>query len=221
MESYWPDLIYNVRRLRSDTSRFSGPAGQGTACRLPPPHLKLFERLGRGKSGEVLNAAVSMPQSRIKHNVVAKLFLHTQLDRMYNEIHLHQNRLVGLGKKAIPRVYGAFVLRSSRTAVGTMGKWGIIVMQKCGYADYGSTVSVMHVSIHLSFTITIREAAYQCLWLIHQAGVEHCNFHLNNILLFSGGVRVIDFSEAIEHDCSGPDCYELCRARDLLKLPHN
>jgi tRNA A-37 threonylcarbamoyl transferase component Bud32 len=69
---------------------------------------------------------------------------------------------------------------------------------------------------------TIREAAYQCLCRIHQAGVEHCDFHLNNILFLSGGVRVIDFSEAVEHDyCSGPDCYELRRAREYLELPPN
>jgi RIO-like serine/threonine protein kinase len=77
------------------------------------------------------------------------------------------------------------------------------------------------VILVLTFTITIREAAYHCLWLIHQAGVEHCDFNLNNILFFSGGVRVIDFSEAVEHDCSGPDCYELRWARDLLVLPPN
>ena len=66
-----------------------------------------------------------------------------------------------------------------------------------------------------------REAAYRCLYLIHQAGVEHGDFHLNNILFSSGGVRVIDFSEAVEHDCSGPDCYELRRAREYLELPPN
>jgi serine/threonine protein kinase len=82
---------------------------------------------------------------------------------------------------------------------------------------------VMHVSfIYLVLTFTIREAAYRCLVLIHQAGVMHCDFKLNNILFFAGGgVRVIDFSEAVEHDCSGPDCYELRGARDLLELPPN
>ena len=70
-----------------------------------------------------------------------------------------------------------------------------------------------------SFT-TIREAAYRCLCLIHQAGVEHRDFHLNNILFSSGKVRVVDFSEAVEHDhCSGSDCYELRRAREYLELP--
>jgi hypothetical protein len=34
--------------------------------------------------------------------------------------------------------------------------------------------------------------------------------------------RVIDFSsEAVEHDCSGPDCYELREAREFLELPPN
>ena len=79
--------------------------------------------------------------------------------------------------------------------------------------------------VHLSGTDVydhpLREAAYQCLLLIHQAGVKHCDFKLNNILFFPGGVRVIDFSEAVEHDCSGPNCYELRGARDLLKLPPN
>ena len=67
----------------------------------------------------------------------------------------------------------------------------------------------------------IREAAYQCLYHIHQVGVQHCDFHLNNILVSSRGVRVIDFSEAVEHDCLGPDCYELSAARVYLKLPPN
>lgn len=64
----------------------------------------------------------------------------------------------------------------------------------------------------------IREDAYRCLHLIHQAGVMHRDFHLNNILFFPSGARVIDFSEAVEHDCSGPDCYELHQARSILKL---
>ena len=67
----------------------------------------------------------------------------------------------------------------------------------------------------------IREAAYNCLRLIHQAGVQHCDFHLDNILLSSGTVRVTDFSEAIEHNCSGPNCCELRKAREYLELPSN
>ena len=64
--------------------------------------------------------------------VVAKLFLHAHLDKLYNEIHLYRTRLFGLGNKAVPKVFGAFVLRDTRTAVGTMEKWGIIVMEDCG-----------------------------------------------------------------------------------------
>jgi hypothetical protein len=39
---------------------------------------------------------------------------------------------------------------------------------------------------------------------------------------YSGGVHVIDFSEAVEHDyCLGPGCYELPKAREYLELPPN
>lgn len=131
--SYWPDLVYNVRRVSSDTSLFSGHTGRGT-CRFPPPHLKLYERLGRGEAGQVHDGIVSVPQSRTKHAVVAKLFLRAHLDKLHNEIHLYRTRLVRLRNKAVPKVFGAFVTRRSRTAVGTMDKWGIIVMEKCGSA---------------------------------------------------------------------------------------
>jgi hypothetical protein len=73
-----------------------------------------------------------VPQSRVKHKLVAKLFLRARLDKLYNEIHLYRTRLYELGNKAVPRVFGGFVLRDTRTAVGTMEKWGIIVMEKCG-----------------------------------------------------------------------------------------
>jgi hypothetical protein len=32
---------------------------------------------------------------------------------------------------------------------------------------------------------------------------------------------MIDFREAVEHDCPGPDCYELREARELLDLRPN
>ena len=131
--SYWPDLIYNVRRVRSGASLFSRRTGRGT-CRFPPPHLKLYERVGRGESGQVLDGTVSVPQSRVKRNVVAKLFLRAHLDKLYNEIHLYRTRLVGLRNKAVPKVFGGFVIRGSRTAAETMEKWGLIVMEKCGSA---------------------------------------------------------------------------------------
>jgi hypothetical protein len=123
--------------VRSSASLFSKNAGRGTTCRFPPPHLKLYERLGRGESGQVLNGTVSVPQSRAKHNVVAKLFLRAHLDKLHNEIHLYRTRLVGLRNKAVPKVFGAFVFRGSRAAAAsaeTMEKWGLIVMEKCGSA---------------------------------------------------------------------------------------
>lgn len=131
MESYWPNLIHNVRRVNSDISLFSRQKGQRT---FPPPHLKVYERLGRGESGQVLNGTLSVPQSRVKHFVVIKLFLHAQLSKLFNEIHIYQTRLIGLHNKAVPKVFGAFVIRGSRAAAGTMEKWGIILMEKCGYA---------------------------------------------------------------------------------------
>ncbi len=103
--SYWPDLVYNVRRVRSGASLFSGHTGRGTTCRFPTPHLKLYERVGRGESGQVLNGTVSVPHSRAKHNVVAKLFLRAHLDKLYNEIHFYRTRLVGLRNKAVPKVF--------------------------------------------------------------------------------------------------------------------
>jgi len=75
-----------------------------------------------------------MPQTRVKHNVVAKLFLRAHLDKLYNEIHLYRTRLVGLRNKAVPKVFGGFVIRGSRAAAETMEKWGLIVMEKCGSA---------------------------------------------------------------------------------------
>jgi hypothetical protein len=138
VESYWPNLVYNVRRVRSSASLFSKNAGRGTTCRFPPPHLKLYERLGRGESGQVLNGTVSVLQSRAKHNVVAKLFLRAHLDKLHNEIRFYRTRLVGLRNNAVPKVFGAFVFRgsSSRAAASaeTMEKWGLIVMEKCGSA---------------------------------------------------------------------------------------
>jgi hypothetical protein len=112
------------------------------------PHLKLYERLGRGESGQVLNGTVFVPQSRVKHKVVAKLFLRAHLDKLHNEIHLYRTRLtifrmsiscfgpqgVGLHNKAVPKVFGAFVIRGSRAAAETMEKWSLIVMGKCGSA---------------------------------------------------------------------------------------
>jgi hypothetical protein len=78
---------------------------------------------------------VYVPQSRAKHNIVAKLFLRAHLDKLHNEIHLYQTRLVGLHNKVVPKVFGAFVTRGSMAAaVETMEKWGIIVMEKCGSA---------------------------------------------------------------------------------------
>ncbi|KAI0286622.1 hypothetical protein BGY98DRAFT_2322 [Russula aff. rugulosa BPL654] len=186
--SYWPDAVYNVRRVRSDGSPFSGFSERGTTyCRFPPPHLRLYERLGQGEFGQVLNGVVSVPQSRVKRNVVAKLFLSAHLDKLFNEIRLYRTRLVELrNNNIVPKVFGAFVVRGSRAAsTETMEKWGIIVMEKCGSA-------VQSVD---ELTVDQREAAYQSLWLIHQAGVEHRDFHLNNILFSSAGVRIIDFSE--------------------------
>jgi hypothetical protein len=132
--SYWPDLVYNVRRVRSRASLFSRHTGRGTTCRLPPPHLKLYERVGRGEFGQVLDGTVSVPQSRVKRNVVANLFLRAHLDKLYNENHLYRTRLVGLRNKAVPKVFGAFVIRGSKAAAETMEKWGVIMMEKCGSA---------------------------------------------------------------------------------------
>ena len=134
MASYWPDLVYNVRRVRSRVSLFSRHTRRGTTCCFSSPLLKLYERVGRGESGQVLDGTVSVPQSRVKHNVVAKLFLRAHLDKLYNEIHLYRTRLVGLRNKAVPKVFGAFVIRGSRAAAGTKEKWGLIVMEKCGSA---------------------------------------------------------------------------------------
>jgi hypothetical protein len=83
---------------------------------------------------KVLDGSVFVPQSRVKHNVVPKLFLHAHLDKLYNEINIYRTFLVGLRNKAVPKVFGAFVTRGSRTVVETMEKWGIIVMEKCGSA---------------------------------------------------------------------------------------
>ena len=134
MESYWRDLVYNVRRVRSNASLFTGHTVQGATCRFPSPHLKLHERIGRGEYGQVLDGSVFVPQSRVKHNVVPKLFLHAHLDKLYNEIYIYRTFLVVLRNKAVPKVFGAFVTQGSRTAVETMEKWGIIVMEKCGSA---------------------------------------------------------------------------------------
>ena len=135
--SYWPDAVYNVRRVRSDGSPFSKFSGRGTTyCHFPPPHLRLYERLGQGEFGQVLNGIVSVPQSRVKRNVVAKLFLSAHLDKLFNEIHLYRTRLVELrNNNIVPKVFGAFVVQGSRAAsTETMEKWGIIVMEKCGSA---------------------------------------------------------------------------------------
>lgn len=84
--------------------------------------------LGQGEYGQVLNGVISKPECRIKHKVVAKLFLSAHLDRLRNEICLYQTQLVGLHNKVVPKVFGAFVVQGS----STMEKWGIIVMEKCG-----------------------------------------------------------------------------------------
>ena len=127
--SYWPELVYNVCRVRQDAaSRLSGHTEH-------PPYLRLDEILGRGKSGQVLNGFVSIqPDSGVKHNVIAKLFLQPHLDQLHNEIHLYETRLTGLGDKAVPKVFGAFVTsgHGPMAAVETMEKWGIIVMERCG-----------------------------------------------------------------------------------------
>jgi len=47
---------------------------------FPPPYLKLYERPGRGESGQVLNGTVFVLQSRAKHSVVARLFLRAHMD---------------------------------------------------------------------------------------------------------------------------------------------
>ena len=120
--------------MRSGTPRFSGHTGRGTKCRIPPPHLKLYERVGRGKFGQVHDGTLSMPQSRAKHDVVAKLFLRAHLDKLHNEIRLYRTRLVRLRNKTVPKVFGAFVIRGSRATAETMEKWGLIVMEKCGSA---------------------------------------------------------------------------------------
>lgn len=152
VESYWPNLIHNVRRVHSDTSLFSRHTVQGTICHFFPPHLKLYERLGGGECGEVLNGIVSVPQSRVKHNVVAKLFHHANLDKLHNEIHLYRTRLVGLHNRAVPKVFGAFMVRGSRTAAETT-KWGIILMEKCGsVAESVDQLTVDQRQVYVSFT---------------------------------------------------------------------
>jgi len=132
--SQWPTLVYKTRRVRSDASLFSGHTRRGTTCRFPPPHLKLYEIIGRGESGQVLNGTVSVPQSKFKQNVVAKLFLHAHLNKFHNEIHLYRTRLAKLRNIAIPKVFGAFVIQDSNAAAKTMETWGIIVMERCGSA---------------------------------------------------------------------------------------
>lgn len=134
--------------MHSDTSLFSRHTVQGIICRFLLPHLRLYERLGKGESGEVLNGIVSVPRSGVKHNIVVKLFHHANLDKLHNEIHIYQTRLVGLHNRAVLKVFGAFVVRAT---VETM-KWGIILMENCGsVAGSVDQLTVDQRQVYVSF----------------------------------------------------------------------
>ena len=113
VESYWPNSVYNVRRVRSGASLFSG---RRMTRRFPPHHLKLYKRLGGGEFGKVLNGMVSAPQSRIKYNVVAKLLLRAHLDKLYNEIGIYQTPFSPTRQQSCPQ--GVRSIRGS-------GLWGV------------------------------------------------------------------------------------------------
>jgi hypothetical protein len=66
-----------------------------------PDALSSMNELLGANPVKVLNGIVSVPHSRAKHNVVARLFLHAHRDKLYNEIHFYPTRLVGLRNKAV------------------------------------------------------------------------------------------------------------------------
>ncbi|GJE90082.1 serine/threonine protein kinase [Phanerochaete sordida] len=124
--------------------------------------------------------------------VVCKIVLNEDSDRLEDEARLYTERMKHLQGTTVPRFYGLF----SGTYVNPAGRTRAI---RCIIVEeWGSSMSKI-THLPMSLRITIIEAVLR----IHAAGVKHNDLRFPNILISEdkSEVRIVDFDNASEHTC--------------------
>ncbi|KAL0567848.1 hypothetical protein V5O48_014143 [Marasmius crinis-equi] len=217
------NTIETLWRWPTDSNETFSPEFCGRqVARVAKPRMNSGRGHDRTSDSMIVSSAFLAPPHLIDTDmeipVILKIAIGAEkMALLEREAAVYEHHLRPLQGNVVPRFHGLY--RGRAEARGTRGPrdgMACMILEYCsGHGDYAMIPS--------DFAHRTKLAA----WSLHQAGINHGQLTDSRHVLdlgYQGGVRIVDFSQAVRHDCPcagknrhlGGGCYELAAVEGQL-----